>query len=412
MQVARAMSAPIVLTPTPTLPTTWQLGDVLSARVIGRNSQNSIRLEIEHRTLVARSNLPARPGQKLALQVAALGDTVVLKLRPDISAARSSPLHQALARDLPRHASQIETLQVLRQLTQLTAPTAKSPEQRLDIQNSGPSAPSPPLNTPAAASLRLLMHAFVNAIPSSAVAENPPVLRELIRQSMRPLEQKLLHLGRNDSRAAERALGTDLRVLFGRAMRSMDLSAPSRAYISTPRTNTPPSKPAQARQTESRTNDLWRSRQPQVSGDQLDGALARSRAQQLIALQSTNNTATPLVADVAVRHDNMIDLWHFEVAPDNGRGKVGAKASRGCIKLRLQLSDTIAFDAEISGNDQALSVRVGAHDQAFATIIRNNLGALRQRLEQQGMVQPAVNYGAQAPLDLSRHRQPLINDTI
>ncbi|MEQ8661391.1 MAG: hypothetical protein RLW62_11275, partial [Gammaproteobacteria bacterium] len=152
----------------------WQLGQLLSAEVIGTGSQNYTQLRIGDAVVNARTALPLREGQQLALTVTATTPEVVLKplarpAEPPLAAA----LSRGLARALPRQGSAEDTLTLLRDLSRASDPREPATAPRL----------------PAALAARIT--AFLQQLPEQATLATPARLRAVLEQAAQPGERQL-----------------------------------------------------------------------------------------------------------------------------------------------------------------------------------------------------------------------------
>ena len=79
----------------------WMLGQLLDAIVIGRDSENSIRLRLAGTNVRASTALPLRAGDNLQLKVAQLKPIATLTVASPLPSLERSLIPTAIGRVLP-----------------------------------------------------------------------------------------------------------------------------------------------------------------------------------------------------------------------------------------------------------------------------------------------------------------------
>ena len=147
----------------------WMVGQLLTATVIGRDTENSIRMRIDGDTLRATTQLPLRIGSEIRLQVVNTESTPTLRLLTSFQDQQIAVVRDALKQVLPRQRS------------------LKSVAEHLD--RAIKLAPSP--NRPTPALLLRLVRSTLSTLPTVKDLTNPSQLANKLRLSGTGLESEL-----------------------------------------------------------------------------------------------------------------------------------------------------------------------------------------------------------------------------
>ena len=369
----------------------WQLGQLLTAEVIGTPRQNYTQLRIGDRLVNARTELPLRAGEKLDVRVSATTPEVTLKLvAPNNSREAIAPaLVRGLARSLPQQGSAGDTLTLLRALTRnpATATTTSTP------------ALPPTLATRAAN--------WLAQVPERTALSDPATLRGALEQASRPAERLLhVHLDRGETTPAPR----ELRAALEHMRRALPgSSAPPAGVAAAPRTSLPPeaanvapaprfavaearppappaAEPGVVPVDDGGGIDLPRLR------ELFDGAIARTQSHHLHNAASHGTPGTPLVLELPVRHQERVDLWRFELTEDaHARdGTSDTEISRAGVTIRLLLGDDLAFSAQLRIAGDTVGIRMGSNDARLNSALEQDAPRLGERMQQHGLAVAAL----------------------
>ncbi len=370
----------------------WQLGQLLTAEVIGTPRQNYTQLRIGDRVVDARTVLPLRAGQKIDVRVSATTPEVTLKVvAPNGGREAIAPsVMRGLARSLPHQGSGSDTLTLLRSIARHLAPATNV------------ATPSLP---PALASRATR---WLAQVPERAALSDPATLRGALEQASRPGERHLqLHLGRAE---APPTVPRELRAALEHMRQA--LPGPSTApttLAAAPRT-TPPADPAGAApapraviaEPRPATTPASESRMLAVDKDSgidlprlrelFDGAIARAQSNHLHNAASNATPETPLVIELPVRHQDRIDLWRFELTED-AQARDGATdegRARASVSIRLLLGDDLDFAAQLRIAGDTVGIRMGSNDARLNSALERDGPRLGERLQQHGLAIAAL----------------------
>lgn len=404
MQISLPAVAPTTTAPAPRAGVAWTVGQLLTAEVIGTPAPNYTRLRIGTETFTARNEVPLSAGQKLELRVAANTPNVVLQVRtPGPAETPGAAIARGLARSLPRQGSAAETLVLLRTLDRLAV-------------GSAPAAPRPAPGLPG--TLRAAAGTLLSGLPDSATLRTPAQLRAAIVAAATPPEARL----RDPASATTRPAAAGERPTPLAALHALQRALPpATAHGATPGPEASPSvaSPRQEAAQPLRPSGAGAAATnvapapggqatpspalagiPEADLDVLrglvDGALARIQTQHLG--NATQPTGAPwhIGVELPVRHDDRVDLWQFDFEGDarTVRGEPATGAAR--VTLRLVLSDTVTFSAQLASHADGLRVRVTSDDPAYAAALAATLDELERALRARDLPVAGVAVGAVA----------------
>jgi len=402
---AGATSVP-VLAPRP-----WLVNQILIAEVIGATASNFTSLRIDGQNVRANSAIPLRPGQQLTLQVAALEPSVVLKVRNLASGSQTGGVNAGLARTLPRQGSLVQTLSLMRALSQREF----APAIKFD------------------AATRSSFQQFLRALPRIDHAPSPQQLHTLVKTGALATEAKLQTLLATAQPHDPKVLTADLRTQLSRIAKQLAPTnsthretrepAPSTATVPTKVLATPTVSRIQAQPriaaeltvppapTSAAREPLETSNHP--IRELVDGALARIHTHQLANLQAVAGSNAPIVVELPILHEEQIDLWHFEFEdPDAGAPSLPHE-QRTVVILKLQFDAHCSVAAELRVSGDTVSVRLDSDDSRLHQLLADRLEELGHNLAQRGIAVSSLCVGEVTAIsDVATRHRGLINDNI
>jgi len=386
----------------------WSVGQLLDAEVIDGGGENYTSLRIGARTVTASGGDGLVPGQALRVRVAAVGETIVLKVLPGASSggdARAAVLDQALARTLPRQASRAEAQALFAGL--------------VDAARGRASAPAAPLPAAATAALR--------ALPAAAALTTPASLARALDAAATPTEARLANLGRP---ASPDTLTSDLRVVLAGVRDAVVNTphAPPRLPVQETTTTTTTARPPHdARRPAEGAAGARESTPPTTNAvtatglgatalsDLVDGVIARLEAHQIANAQQATTTAAPgFGLELPILRGDTVDWLSFDYTPREGAGDTAdgpaAMPGRATVTLRLDLGDGLAFQARVHLLGDGMSVRLGSPDLDYNEALAEHREELAAAMAAHGLeLAELVVAPLEATAALPRRRAPLID---
>lgn len=431
-----------VLTARPPAAANWRAGELLFARVIGPATPNSSAasghalLRIGTQLVSAHSRVPLVPGEVLPLRVTRLQPQPLLRVeqKPALAPAVS----HALAESLPR---QLDTAQFARLFRTLVTIT---PASTAATQTTTPSASPPGVAAEVVTAARTLIRSVPPAAEVLAPRTLAAVLSGIARADLNAVNTATMRspgvATRPLTAPPARAEATALPVRYDTALARLAdvlhaqptstasardrLASPAPApRLPTQSTHADPMtvrdvRPAAATATPARTSPPQSAAAAGGNGtlapdmialtELVDGALARLRGQQLLALHHQPANPLPLAVDLPVAWRERIDLWHFEFehppeelsSPDDGVG----------VRLLLQLDAERAVEAAISLRGGCIRVTLDSSSGALREALRAHLDMLAQQLEQQGLSAGTLRVAQLPAPPASGPRAPLVRE--
>ena len=156
----------------------WMLGQILDASVIGRESKNSIRLQVAGAEVRAATNLPLAVGAKLKLEVTQLKPMITLRPVVSTPPPEQAKIRAALSESLPKQRPLAPTLDTLA----TTVAVQKSPTRVAHT----PTQATPPAVSPERMLPTTLRHAIeqvLETIPTVKQLSDPKELLSAIKRS-------------------------------------------------------------------------------------------------------------------------------------------------------------------------------------------------------------------------------------
>ena len=380
----------------------WVVGQLVELRVVERVDAQTVRLETNGQTLLARTDAPLTPGSEIKAAVTSLGPQPQLALQElPLPTTPSAIVAAALGRALPQQAPLNETFPALLSLVDSPSAMARLPadvrSQLSDLLARLPEAPA--LAQPATLAKALgdsgvelesrLAQAVTNQRPDTTAA--PP--QEDRKWQLLALRQTVVtalnELRRDGAAAPSHAAGND------------QPTESSQAALGNPRPALLPG-----------TDNPTPSARQLLEGllGEIDTSLARLSTHQL---QSAN----------AAQVQQSFGFFELPLRPDHGResvllefdGEAAGSADSAqrplTVKLELPLGDLGVFRARITLHGERVAVSTWSDSARLRELIGPRLEQLDQTLEQHGFeLVPSVLRKVEAPAPLrAGAQQPLID---
>lgn len=353
----------------------WMLGQVLDAVVIGRDSGNSIRMNVAGTEVRAATSLPLRSGDALSLRVSQLQPVITLTAAKAATRAAANPeqltLRGAVNQVLPRQQALAKSFDQLARLVEPASTTSAAPASRPPLPAGVTQLATRLLGTlPRAADvtdparlpgiLRGLGNFAESTLAKSALAPGDPVTRP-----ERDLKLELLRL-RAELDAATRSPGKSPQQTARELPERLPLLArtvPDPAALSS---RTVPSEPGAA------NDDIEPLRQ---LARVVDGAIAKIETNQLKTVAALFEGQAQMHFDLPL----LFDDGHRELRLQVFHEDADAAARTGesnTIVLEVPLDDGASLRAALTLTGEDLSVRLWSDDAA----VRSMIGARRDEL--------------------------------
>lgn len=339
---------------------TWKVGQLLQAIVDARLPDGTVTLRVGTLLIEGHSDLPLRPGQLLALQVAQSGSPTVLRIVPE-TAAETDGINRALRQALPRQGQIQPLLDALAGLTR------------------GPGPPSPALAT--------LAGRLLSRLPDIQTLTVPGEFKQALRDSGAFLEARL---ARGDAPASDfKAMLLQLQALLR--------DAPSSAAA--PR-DIPEDIPSSPDGTEP----------PPVVALRhgIDAALARLVVNQIDSLPRDTSMAAPLVIELPLWWNGRPGMLRMRIEPDDAARHEENAAPGWSVWLSLEPGELGPVHCRLQLRGEQVSAGFWAERETTAALFRENLGKLESGFQQEGLTPRHMHCQAgKPPLPTPRHRDIL-----
>ncbi len=377
----------------------WMLGQVLDAVVIGRDGQNSIRLNVAGTEVRAATALPLRNGDALSLRVSQLQPVITLTATTPASQARTSNPEQLALRSAVNQAlpQQQPLAKSFDQLARLVAPAPST---------GTPTTGSSPLPAPVAQLAARLLTALPRAADVSDPARLPGILQrlgnfaestlakatqatgEVRAQPERDLKLQLLQLraeldgtARLTTNATHRH-GPQLPVTFPVGTRV----GPSPGEL------TPGTPTADA---EAAGDDIDSLRQ---LARLVDGAIAKIETNQLKTIAAWFDGEAQLHFDLPVLvDDGHRDLRLQVFYEDDAAATPGTESNTIVLEIPLDDGKSLRAAVTLAGDD--LSVRLWSDDAGVRAVIGQRRDELMRNLRANGVENVGVTLVELKPFD-------------
>jgi hypothetical protein len=377
-------------------------GQILHASVLTPTSQNSVKLQIGLAELVARTQVPFTPGQRITLDVVKTG--VLPELRVLMQAETRHFQAEALRAALPKQMPLPRFFDNLRTLTNTLAnnvpipPFSKAvatPAEGLKsallpmLSSAQQPSQSNKLNMEILQTLRNLAGSeslqkigdrlgpeLVNRIktvlenpPSRNQVVSPPLLKKFILESGLFMEPKL---------ATGQAPGPDLKsnlltLLFHLRGQIEELMAPEQRTI--PTENRPPTSPLDAGISKL-LNQLLR---------QTEGSLARIQLNQLSSMPAEEGARQVWQLDIPVKHPEGFDNFQLRIEREQSHSEKKGAQHRWRLSLHFDLDPLGPVQAQITLLGEEVSALFLTERKESATLIEQQLTSLEQAFSRAGL---------------------------
>ncbi|MBI4695412.1 MAG: hypothetical protein HY749_15455 [Gammaproteobacteria bacterium] len=375
----------------------WSIGQIFSATVIGRGTENSILLDVGGETIRAQSRQPLNAGQQLTLRVVNTVPSTLLSIVASTTPPQdviSSAMNESLPKQLPMNA--------------LTAAVS--------------AALTEPKSDPGASTkLADLARTMLKELPVSEPVDTPQTLRKAVAQSGLLLEATLAKQVQNGApqpptadlkwqllqlRAAIADLASQLPAQTRasetpasapQASPAVPQSMPHQTTLAADKPATPDaSRPsAAAPPTTDETKPLAHEPLLPKLGQAVDGALARIETHQLNAANAQMSGQIYAVAEIPVRLAND-SLQFVRLEIENEQRKTGAsdepdKVLNVVLEVPVTATQTIA--ARIRLFDQSVAVTLWSDDAELQQRIQARSVELETNLAAAGFIVGGVHLG-------------------
>lgn len=367
--------------------TPWQAGQVVSARVLGVAPDGQLSLLVQGQTVEARTPLPLTAGSQLKLIVELDAGRVVLRVLGDLpqQQALAAAWRSALPKQLPLATALQALIRLLRSLQtppttaaadaapQPAMPPAPPPSLAELLSSAAPAeSAKPALGTQTAQSapptkVPQLLQALLEQLPTVEQLSTADGLRNALRESGLLLQARL---AQGDSSALEHDLQSAL-------LRLSAAVADELAAL--------PATTAQANSAGTHTEALQHLGQTlQQMAQQIDGALAHLKVQQLHTLTARNDTTTVWLFDVPMRQGAELDVLQLRVQRE-ARNKGDGAAPTWSVRLHFDMPRYGAIDSVVNLNGSKIGVMFWSDTATTAELLQQHMERLRGQLQQAGL---------------------------
>lgn len=347
----------------------WQVGQILSATVVGVSTPGSVTLRINHLLLAAQTTLALQTGQALKLEVVKGGDQPTLKIVPPPSPpdTQGQALRQALPRQLP-------LAPLLANLTALANPAQAA-------------------QTPAGNEVAQLARQVMEGLSGRGDIAQGAGLKQAVRNSGVFLEARLAAALTSGAPLPAGDLKAGLlRLLAGLRGQTTDTGtpgerAPSRlSGLGLGQAAPPPSRGGLPQAQAAAPPGLAGAG---VSGasellQQTEGALARLQLSQLASLPTEQPPQRLWTLELPVLHEQRTDLFQLRIEEEATGGAPG-NAAPWSVMLAFHLPSLGPVHARILLNGPQVSATLWAEQAGTAALFNAQLEELRTGLQRAGM---------------------------
>lgn len=390
----------------------WMLGQVLDAVVIGRDSQNSIRINVAGTEVRAATSLPLRSGETLSLRVSQLQPVITLTAAtPASNTSAAKPeqlaLRSAVSQALPQQQSLAKSLDQLARLVDPAPATATSSAARTSL-------PAPVTQLAARLLAALPRYADVSdpaRLPGilqrlgnfaeSSLAKSMQAQGGVAAQPERDLKLQLLQLRAELDGTAQPAANATHRRDQGMpaTFHAGARAAPGTAEL-TPRTIAPDADDA--------ADDIDSLRQ---LARLVDGAIAKIETNQLKTVAALFDGDTQLHFDLPVLFDDGHRDLRLQVFSEDAAATTPGGESN-TIVLEIPLDDDKSLRAAVTLTGDDLSVRLWSDDAGVRAVVGQRRDELLHNLRANGLENVGVSVVALKPFDdWSRKFSQLVDTT-
>jgi hypothetical protein len=368
---------------TPSAIRSWVVGQILDAAVVGRDSENSIRLRVADETVRAATALPLRRGANLKLKVTQLKPIVVLTPLEVSQAPAKNLIRAAISRTLP---VQRPIGVLLDELDSALKPSLATTRDSTAV------AVLPPVVARAAQNV-------LKAIPSLSEIRDPRRLPLLIRRLGVFFESAVQHnLANHQVPLPKQDLKWELLRLRGAIRDTINRAAPKISLSDPPaRQNSATPKPEVDNNSLSETTPLRKLEQF------VDGAIAKIETNQLKAVSSLINGDFEVALDLPIPFEDGHRVVQIKISRDNNH-QTDELAETTTIVLQIPVHKNAELQAVVTLHADNLSVKLWSIDETVRNSISQMRGPLIDRLTANGLENVTVTIVEIKPFDEWDHK--------
>jgi hypothetical protein len=389
-------------------------GQIVHASVLTSNQQNGVRLQIGSSEVLARTQLPLTPGQKLVLDVVKAGQFPELRLLQQASTQelQAAALRTVLPRQIPL-AKVFEFLQKLHpdlaaRLPQQPLPQkpgAPSPQAAADALKNALSAAggreSPSTGTrpadPFGAEMRQIMKNILAAAGGRERPLTPSAIRQSFLQSGLFLEAALASTGRPPSGD----LKASLLLLLQRLQTLLQGGAPQQGA-------------AKGDQAAAAAKAVLSQLVAQTL-QQTEGSLARIQLHQLASLPPDEGPRQVWQFELPIQHANGFDSFLVRLEQEDGGERNQQDGQIWRLALNFNLEPIGPITARLTVQDKNVSANFTAEKSQSAKLITERLPLLDDAMTKAGL--NVTNLSArqgkeETPDTVRQHPAPLLDEKV
>ncbi len=363
---------------------TWEVGQVLTAMVKGRQNKTTVELQIGKHTILARSPAPMRKGDILRLELVSNdSDLVFRRVIPEQKSPGIQAKELLLREHLPRNQSMLNAFSRLQAIDKVLA-SGQQPE----------AMPAP---------LKRHLAELQAALPSMRDMANASKLKRVIQDSGIFLESRLRDNLKPSSTAAHEQPATpvkqDIKAVLLKTLATVEQQiAKTRgdavANLRVEKVNIP---------AQSQANNVLQARPAEYTPpgiidellemrSALEAAVSRIKVNQSFALGSQETPVPPWLLEVPLRNFKGELLAQLSLEYSHQQAEQETNSARHSIRLTLELEKLGTIHAEISLSNGQVYSSIWSDDRRTQELISSNIESLEQRLEDAGLSVGVVSH--------------------
>ncbi|MDY6941559.1 MAG: flagellar hook-length control protein FliK [Pseudomonadota bacterium] len=349
----------------------WNIGDVVTARVLAQTAEGLLKLQIDGQQIKAHTQLQLDAGRSVLLQVLQAKDAPILRL---LTSSNDALAQHTLRQQLSR---QTDLPSVFRQLSQANV-SGKLP------------------GSVANASSRLIA-----ALPTPQQLTDAGRLKQALMDSGLFLESKLAHQGAS---LKPGEFNQDLKNMLLRLSRLLGTRPGSGSAVTAPgqwvvQTDKPP--PLPGHQPQPQPPAVPNAPAPADEATALktvaDAGIARVEMAQLTSAIEQSQGRTAWFFELPVRHGENTDLWQIRIEQEHQR-RTPSQLTPWTVQLAVHLEALGDVHARISLYGKTVSTILWAERDTTQATINASIPRLKTALEARGIaVNALVCRGGQPP---------------
>ncbi len=356
----------------------WQVGQILSATVVGVSTNGAVTLRINNLLLNAQTSLSLQTGQTLKLEVARGGEQPLLKivLPPSPQDVQAQALRGALPRQLPLAPLLANLGNLAARLQNTSDPAGKELTQLARQVMDGLAGKNDVSQGAGLKQAVLNSGVFLEAKLATSLAGGPPLPAGDLKAGLLRLLAGLQAQTANGGGPQERAT-TDTSA----AARDAGRSAPSA-------TPPPPLRGGLPQAQASVSTTLAGATLATATTEMLrqtEGALARLQLSQIASLPSEQQPQRLWSLELPVQQDQRTDLFQLRIE-EEASGTARDSAAPWSVMLAFDLPSLGPVHARILVNGPQVSATLWAEHPSTAALFNAQLEELRAGLQRAGML--------------------------